>query len=195
MPFRAGFFCLVTVVFTTIGLLAAPDGGHVTLVKGTTAQNGRPGPNVEPSFDSRWTRIYIDDVYVRDAVGRSLDGAADWLKSAKCQSLLSEFADQDGRLLRKRLGALALTLGAYLRILVFEDGERHPPCERPGILAYTAANSRVIRVCGRTFARASQHDPPEGRATIIHEVLHSLGLGENPPKPPYITYRVKQLCW
>ena len=97
-------------------------------MKGTTAQNGRPGPNVEPSFDSRWTRIYIDDVYVRDAVGRSLDGAADWLKSAKCQSLLSEFADQDGRLLRKRLGALALTLGAYLRILVFEDGERHPPC-------------------------------------------------------------------
>ena len=36
---------------------------------------------------------------------------------------------------------------------------------------------------------------PEGRATIIHEVLHSLGLGENPPKPPYITYRVKTLCW
>ena len=57
---------------------------------------------------------------MRDAVGRSLDGASDWLKTAKCQSLLSEFADQDGRLLKERLGALALTLDAYLRILVFE---------------------------------------------------------------------------
>lgn len=195
MPFRAGLFCSLSVAGATIGLLAAPDGGDVTLVKRATAQNARPAPNVEPAFEAQWTRIYIDDVYVRDAVVRSLDGAAAWLKAAKCQLLLSEFADQGGRSLKERLGALDLTLEAYLRMLVFEDGERRPTCERPGILAFTAANSRVIRVCGRTFARASQRDPPEGPATIIHEVLHSLGLGENPPKPPYITYRVKKLCW
>jgi len=33
------------------------------------------------------------------------------------------------------------------------------------------------------------------QATIIHEMLHSLGLGENPPAPRYITDRVKQRCW
>jgi len=26
-------------------------------------------------------------------------------------------------------------------------------------------------------------------------VLHSLGLGENPPSSRRITYRVKELCW
>jgi hypothetical protein len=142
-----------------------------------------------------WSRIYIRDPFVRDAVVRSLDGAAELVKEGKCQSLLSEFADQDGRSLEETLATLNVTLAAYLRLVIFEDGEIQPQCQRPGVLSFTAAKSRVIRVCGRDFARTSQRDPPEGRATIIHEVLHSLGLGENPPSPRYITYRVRQLCW
>ena len=159
------------------------------------AQAATPAPNRLSTNESRWSRIYIRDAYVRDAVVRSLDGAAEWLKVAKCQSLLSEFADQHGRPLKERLAELNVALPGYLAILVFEDGETRPQCEPPGILAFTGASSRVIRVCGRAFVRASQRDPPEGSATIIHEALHSLGLGENPPEPRYIGYRVKQLCW
>jgi hypothetical protein len=35
----------------------------------------------------------------------------------------------------------------------------------------------------------------EMRAVIIHEMLHSLGLGENPPSSKEITLRVMQRCW
>ena len=132
---------------------------------------------------------------MRDALVRSLSGAAEWLEAAKCQELLSEFTDLRGRPLKERLAELGVTLAAYLRIVVFEDGERHRPCEPPGVLAFTSPNSRIVQVCGRAFARAWKREPEEGRAAIIHEVLHSLGLGENPPAPRDITYRVKQLCW
>jgi hypothetical protein len=50
-------------------------------------------------------------------------------------------------------------------------------------------------VCGRDFERAWKRNPREVQATIIHEMLHSLGLGENPPAPRDITDRVQQLCW
>ena len=134
-------------------------------------------------------------MYVRDAVVRSLDGAAEWLNAAKCQSLLSEFADQHGRPLHERLAALNMTLATYLGVLIFDDGEARPQCKRSGILAFTAAGSRVVRVCGRAFARAWQREPLEGRALIVHEMLHTLALGENPPERRFITYRVKELCW
>jgi hypothetical protein len=55
--------------------------------------------------------------------------------------------------------------------------------------------SRIIHVCGHAFVRATKRDAEEAQATIIHELLHSLGLGENPPSPRQITYRVKELCW
>lgn len=31
-------------------------------------------------------------------------------------------------------------------------------------------------------------------AIVIHEMLHSLGLGENPPTSDYITSRVMERC-
>ena len=68
-------------------------------------------------------------------------------------------------------------------------------CKRDGILAYTAPGSRAIYLCGRTFLRAAQREPEEARAVVIHEMLHLLGLGENPPAAKEITHRVKQRCW
>ena len=115
-----------------------------TLLKGRRLKTGRPGERSNHHSESRWTRIYIDDVYVRDAVVRSLSGAAEWLESAKCQSLLSEFTDLQERPLKERLGELGVTLGDYLRILVFEDGERRPRANRRAcwrITSPTAASS------------------------------------------------------
>ena len=196
MPSCRNLFCTLTILGVTVGRLAgAPDCAPVRRFERTLAQNATLAPDRAATRESRWSRVYIDDAYVRDAVVRSLDGATEWLKARKCQSLLSEFADQHGRPLQERLATLNMTLAGYLSVLVFEDGESHPQCERPSVLAYTAAGSRVVRVCGRSFSRAWQREPLEGRATIIHELLHSLGLGEHPPEPRFITYRVKQLCW
>ena len=180
---------------TACGLPVASPARPLTLLERTAAQTPSPTANGSLTQESGWTRIYIDDGYVRDAVVRSLSGAAEWLEAAKCQALLSEFTDLHERALKERLAEFNVTLADYLRLLVFEDGERRRPCEPPGVLAFTSPNSRIVRVCGRAFVRAWQREPQEGRAAIIHEVLHSLGLGENPPAPRDITYRVKQLCW
>ena len=100
-----------------------------------------------------------------------------------------------------RLVDAAAAAGALVRsatsaeALIVEDGETHTRCDEQGVLAFTVVGSRVIHVCGRAFARAAQRAPQDARATMVHELLHSLGLGENPPSPRYITYRVQQLCW
>ncbi len=142
-----------------------------------------------------WPRIQIRDPVTRDATRRALDGAARWLSFSQCARLFSEFHDLNGQSLDEKLRQLQSTPGDYLRLVYFQDGERHPTCQRDGILAFTEVGSRVVYVCGRDFARAWNREPREILATLIHEMLHSLGLGENPPTPRDISYRVQQLCW
>ena len=174
---RGAFWTLTAVSLAAARLLGAPEGGQAS-------------PTVEPA----WPRLYIKEVYVRDALGKSLDAAAELLKTPRCQSLLSEFTDQRGRLLTERLAELNLSLAEYLRAVIFEDGDAHPRCRNGEALAFTSIGSRVVHVCGPAFVRAWRREPSEARATIIHELLHSLGLGENPPAPRYIT-AVNELCW
>lgn len=147
------------------------------------------------SREPEWPRVYIDDPYVRDAVRRALEGASSLLETPKCQSVLSEFVDEGGRPLTARLASLDLSLKEYMRVLVFMDGGAHRRCNQQGVLGFTTTGGRIIYVCGRAFERNWKRNAPEARATIIHELLHSLGLGENPPSPRYITDRVQQLCW
>jgi DNA-binding transcriptional regulator of glucitol operon len=147
------------------------------------------------SSNQNWTRIYIKDPSVRDAVRRALQTASVALQTSKCQALLTEFSDQHGRALTERLTELKMNVGEYLTFLVVEDGETDARCGEQGVLAFTIVGSRVIRVCGRAFARVAERDAEEAQATIVHELLHTLGLGENPPSPHQITYWVKKRCW
>ena len=150
--------------------------------------------SVAPAREPLWPRVYIADTFVRDAVAHSLEGASEWLQAPRCQMLLTEFVDGRGRSLTERLAELNLSTAEYLRVVIFRDAEVAPQCQAPGVLAFTLTNSRIVYVCGRVFVRAAKRDAAEGRATVIHEVLHSLGLGENPPRPQDITFRIKQLC-
>ena len=88
-----------------------------------------------------------------------------------------------------------MTVEDYLHLLVFMDGETNPRCREEGVMAFTATASRVIYVCGPAFRRGASRDVTIVRATVIHELLHSLGLGENPPTAKHITDRVNRLCW
>ena len=65
-------------------------------------------------------------------------------------------------------------------------GDRH--------LAYTGPGSRVVFVCGRKFRALWNDSPDAAEAAIIHEALHCLGLGENPPSWEEITARVVDAC-
>jgi hypothetical protein len=143
----------------------------------------------------RWPKVLIDDPVTRDATRRALDDVARWLGASQCAQLFSEFHDANGQPLGARLRQLQSTPTDYLHLVYFHDGGVNPACKREGTLAFTQVGSRVVFVCGRDFARAWNKQPREIVATVIHEMLHSLGLGENPPTPREITYRVQKLCW
>src|SRR5262249_44436937 len=77
----------------------------------------------------------------------------------------------------------------------FYNGDGKPLCERRqvGVVAFTAPRSRVVYICPG-YALFYRHDPDEAEAGLIHEALHSLGLGENPPSSRYIQVRVRARC-
>ena len=147
------------------------------------------------SEDREWPNLHIEDPYTRDSARRALHGASLWLAAPKCQSLFFEFRDDRGLPLATKLQELDADPQRYVRMVLFQDGTSQPPCKRHGVLAFTARGNRVVYLCGRDFERAWRRDAREAQATIIHEVLHSLGLGENPPSPRRITDRVQSLCW
>ena len=142
-----------------------------------------------------WPNIHVEDAYTCDAARRALEAASRSLARPKCQELYLEFKDQRNLPLTARLRELETDPEGYLRMVLFLDGAQSAACGRHGVLAFTAPGSRVVYLCGRDFERAWRRDAAEVQATVIHELLHSLGLGENPPSPRAITHRVQQLCW
>lgn len=137
--------------------------------------------------------VRIGDAFLASIVRRSVDGAAGRLDRPRCQRIFDEFHDGEGRALSVNLAALGDDGRAFLgRLLIYDAGE-HELCAR-GALAITHPGSRVVFVCGGTFRRAYLSQPGLAQAVIIHEALHSLGLGENPPSSQAITARVLSRC-
>ena len=83
---------------------------------------------------------------------------------------------------------------SHLRRLLFYDAAHLPGCRVPGVLAFTEPGSRVVFVCSSWFREAFELNPAKVEAVIIHESLHSLGLGENPPRSQEITAKVVPRC-
>ena len=112
-----------------------------------------------------------------------------------CRQIFSEFRDASGKPLQERLDALGQTAEGYLGWIWFVDGGVGGRCERPEVVAFTTPGSQVVRFCGDRFVRALEaHGPGFLAAIVIHEELHSLGLGENPPTSDEITKRVEASC-
>jgi len=81
----------------------------------------------------------------------------------------------------------------YLRALFFYDGADQGPCKFPAVVARTTPGSRVILIC-RGFARAARKGRGAAENIVIHEMLHTLGLGENPPASTEINAAVARRC-
>jgi hypothetical protein len=139
-------------------------------------------------------RMLIEDAITAHAVRMAIAGASEWLAAGRCQAVFEEFRDASGRVLSARLADLGTTGHAYVGLVLFLDDPQTAACGPPGRLAYTSPGSRVAYVCGRDFERAWRTDPRQATAAIVHEILHSLGLRENPPSPRHITHRVIALC-
>jgi hypothetical protein len=140
-----------------------------------------------------WPLLHLADPVARRAARRALDLAWGRLGLDDCQRLLTVFADQSGSPLALQLRALTVDPQTYLTMLVFMDGSRERPCSY-GLFAFTTPGSRVIRVCVDELKREWQQNPEHVVARVIHEMLHSLGLGENPPTSAEITRRVLAAC-
>ncbi len=129
-------------------------------------------------------------ILVRAAVA----GAQRRLGAEECRRVLDEFRDAAGRPLRANLDALGLTPAQYLDVLVFYDAQAAGHCKARKVLATTWPGSRVVFVCGDQFVRGWRVDRWHAEVVVIHEALHTLGLGENPPSSRDITARVLQRC-
>lgn len=134
------------------------------------------------------------DPSLESAATIALRGAVSMLSDPGCRQVFTEFSDRSGVSLQARLDALGHTPESYLRQLRFTNGRGLRACQWTHVLAATMPNSRVILLCGAQFSRRGRIAPRHAAALLIHEELHSLGLGENPPSSQYITARVLQLC-
>ena len=129
-----------------------------------------------------------------DVVQSALRGAAGRLESPACQAVFSDFQDLAGRPLQERLESLGQTPQSYLGQIFFYDGSKEPRCQAPEILAVTSPGSHVVHVCPKAIRVLFRRQPLYVEATLIHEALHTLGLGENPPSSREITSRVVRRC-
>jgi hypothetical protein len=124
-----------------------------------------------------------------------MSGARRRLAEPACQALFGDFADRNGRTLAAVLQASGRTPAEYLDMLVFVDADISADCRGARIrIAVTAPGSRVIHVCSRRFVTYFRQDTSVGEILLIHELLHALGLGENPPTSDQITDRVNARC-
>jgi len=129
------------------------------------------------------------------AVRRAIEGASLRLEEPACQRVFTDFSDVAGRPLDAVLKELGQTPGSYLRSLVlFYDGSSQRRCAAGQILGGTQPGSRIIYICPVPFFETDRRDKRATEVFIIHETLHSLGLGENPPAPVEIDWRVMKRC-
>jgi hypothetical protein len=127
-------------------------------------------------------------------VSTAVRQAATKLSDSGCQEVFSDFRDSSGRTMRENLDALGQSPQGYLDLIVFYDGHGYSRCDARNIFATTSPGSRVVYICAPQFLEKLRREPGQAAALIIHEELHSLGLGENPPDSKEITARVIARC-
>ena len=131
---------------------------------------------------------------VRIAVQRAVEGAAARLGRSSCQEVFSNFTDESGDRLSATLVASGRSPADAFSLLRFFDDRAAPQCHAGTTLAFTQTGSRVIRVCGLQFSHRFLQNRTTTEIIVIHEFLHALGLGENPPTSDAITKQLAVRC-
>jgi len=137
---------------------------------------------------------WIHTPTTRFALERAARGAMDRLDREECRLVLSDFRDGAGATVEERLEALGETPRSYLARITFHEGLDTRPCKNAATLAFSIVGNRHVYLCAPQFWQAYRSDPTRVETTIIHEMMHTLGLGENPPTPMEIDGRVLKRC-
>lgn len=177
------------------GLVAGLATAGLAAVLSINAEAGnhekrKPSPVAERDA---WPLVQIPDPVAGRNSRQALDRARRLLAEPRCRSLLTRFADKEGHALADRLETLGVDAQTYLTMIVFSDGTRNRSCVE-GVIAFTRPGSREVYLCINELKRTWQQRPTYVAAVFIHEVLHTLGLGENPPSTQEITRRVLEQC-
>jgi hypothetical protein len=136
----------------------------------------------------------IQDPRARFALGRAAKAAAERLERPECQKVLSDFRDPSGHTIQERLDRIGDTPRQYLARLTFREAlDRR--CQDSARLAFTTVGQREVFICGTQLWRTYPTDPAHVEALIIHEMMHTLGLRENPPSSLDINAGVLKRCW
>jgi hypothetical protein len=135
----------------------------------------------------------IDHRFARE-LRPSLEEAARKLGDSRCQEILTDFADLAGRRLDVKLAATGQSVPSYLGYVLFYDGLATKPCADHQVLAWTTPGSRAVFICWDQFAARQRASKGYAANILIHETLHTLGLGENPPDARQITEQVIARC-
>ena len=128
------------------------------------------------------------------AVFAAVNEASRKLDKAECRRIFADFGDASGHTLQQNLDALARTGQAHLRWLIFYNASAERTCARRDIVAATNPGSRMVHLCPEQFLEAQFLQPGYAAVLILHEELHALGLGENPPSSREITLGVIARC-
>jgi hypothetical protein len=182
-----GANCVIVLLTVTV-LGPAADAG-------AQQRNDRWRAEAEGGADTRggWPRVHIPDPVAGRALRTALDRAWVSLQDPDCNRVLTAFSDRRGQTLEARLVTLGVGAQEHLTRIVFIDNTRERRCVT-GVLAFTEPGSYVVRLCVEEFKRAWQQDQRRTVAAVIHEMLHTLGLGENPPTSNEITSTVFGIC-
>ena len=169
-------------------------GWSVLVVSLARGAGSTPESHASREPEPQESLVRIAQRATRETVQQALEGAARRLESERCRSLLEEFKDSAGRPLQEALDLAGYTPAGYLRQILFYDGSRNPLCETGRVLAVAHPGSRAVQVCPEAIRLRYRKDARYVEAILIHEALHTLGLGENPPSSFEITTRVIRRC-
>jgi hypothetical protein len=153
-----------------------------------------PLPGSQPHERTGLVTDAIHDPTARFALERAVKTAAERLERPECTKVLSDFRDASGRTIQERLDSLGDTPRQYLTRLPFREAP-DSRCRDSRRLAFAHVGEREVFICGTQLWRTYRNNPAHVEALIIHEMMHTLGLGENPPSSLEINARVLKRCW
>jgi len=136
----------------------------------------------------------IPTATTRFALERAARGAVERLERPECRRVLSDFRDGKGSTIQERLDATGETPRGYLARITFREGLESRSCRNPGVLAFSTVGGREVYVCSPQFWQAYRTNPTHAEVIVIHEMMHTLGLGENPPSTTQINTQVMRRC-
>jgi hypothetical protein len=133
------------------------------------------------------------------AVDAARAGAAKRLEREECRKILSDFTDAQGRTLPQNLDEWGMSPADYISLIPFVDGSSQALCRQGRTKTALVASPGVRRVfvCP-SLADVQLRQPGIAESMVLHESLHTPGLGEAPqpgaPTSIEITQRVEARC-